>query len=137
MFNNFHRLSPAPPLLLSPALRATRAARGGKALPPPQCTTRRRFRLRQAPRAGAWSVKSSGIAISKHAPFTRVVELDNEFAAVVPAVYNDFHFVIRLSIYKGEYGLPLINIKEVTVESPILQLNATRVACDELGILVD
>jgi hypothetical protein len=66
-----------------------------------------------------------------------VVELDNEFAAVVPALYNDFHFVVRLSSYKGEYGLPLIKIKEVTVESAILQLNAARVVCDELGVLVD
>ncbi len=68
------------------------------------------------------SIKKYGIAISKHA-FTRVVELDTVFAAVVSAMYYDIHFVIRLSSYKREHGLLLINIKAATDESPILRVN--------------
>jgi hypothetical protein len=83
------------------------------------------------------SLEKSGMMISKHAPFTRVVELDTVFAAVVSALYDDIHFVIQLSGYKREHGLPLINIKAGTEEYPILQLNAVRVACYELKVLVD
>ncbi len=70
-------------------------------------------------------------------PFTRVVELDTVFAAVVSALYYDIHFVIRLSSYKREHCLLLINIKAGTDESSILQLNAARVVWDELRVLVD
>ena len=47
-----------------------------------------------------------------------MVELDTVtvFAAVVSALYDDIHFVIRLSSYKGEHCI-LINIKAATEES--------------------
>ncbi len=77
-------------------------------------------------------MEKSGIAISKHAPFTKVVKFDTAFAAVVSALYDDIRLVIRLSSYKREHGLPLINIKAATEESPILQLNAVRIVCNEL-----
>jgi hypothetical protein len=65
-----------------------------------------------------------------------VVELDAVFAAVVSAFYDDTYIVIRLSSYKREHGLLLININAATDESPILQLNAARVVWDELRVLV-
>ncbi len=52
-----------------------------------------------------------------------MVELDTVFAAVVSPLYYDIHFVIRLSSYKREQGLLLINMKAATDESPILRLN--------------
>ncbi len=56
-----------------------------------------------------------------------MVEFDAVFAAVVSALYDIIHFDIRLSSYKREHGLLLININAATDESPILQWNAVRV----------
>jgi hypothetical protein len=43
------------------------------------------------------------------------------FAADVSALHDDMHFVTRRSSYRGEHGLPLIDIKAATEESAMHQ----------------